>query len=98
MLVFRDYVDCFTMLRPILAPTIAAVTDNTQLPPQIIRSDIAGHKAGSEIESIINMQPIMKPTALHITGAYQTLFGNVLHIKKQAIGTRIEKLIKSVII
>ena len=78
MLVFRDYVDCLAILRPILAPTIAAITDNTEIPTQIIVSDNGAQ--GVKIYMII---PRIL-TALQIAEVDQTLFGYFLHIKKQA--------------
>jgi len=68
--------------RPILAPTIAPITDKTI---QALRK-INNVKSGLEYDTLINENII---NALQMNGEYQILFGCVLQIIKQAAGRNI---------
>jgi len=62
---------------------IAPITDNTQLLTQNINSD--------DVDKSVKIYTIIAwiNTALQMTGVYHMLFGNVLHIKKQATVSQI---------
>ncbi len=65
--------------RPILAPTIAPVTESTTPIPSII------HTINDPVQIGIPQKIELTISALHKNGVYQTLFGYALQIAKHAM-------------
>jgi hypothetical protein len=82
-----SYFFCIIRRRPILAPTIAPVTESTTPIPSIIQTIKDHVQIGipKEIELTIS--------TLHKNGVYQTLFGYALQITKHAMVKNITKAI-----